>query len=183
MKTSILSVLLGGLLGGLAISMVPIFEPLSLHGTDVDDAISDIGETLQASVMSRPMALTGAFPEVLVDAIRTPHQVPTNHPNYKVVETNLLVLCDIGISGEIQENVLQVKLNVANLSIPQEVDLTSRQILKLAILALRMTLDEYHQDQTQPLHVEIGIEGADEAKAGLRDLGAKFVIDAEPSAN
>ncbi|MBK1815544.1 hypothetical protein JIN84_07955 [Luteolibacter yonseiensis] len=187
MKTAITSVILSGFLGclGMAstISMVPIFEPLSLHGTDVDDAISDIGETLQASVMSRPMALTGAFPEVLVDAIRTPHLVPTNNPNYKVQETNLLVLCNIGISGEIQDNVLQVKLNVADLAIPQDVDLTSRQILKLAILALRKTLDEYHRGQTQPLDVEIGIDGADEAKASLRDLGTKFVITEEAGTN
>lgn len=187
MKTSIASVFLSGLFGCLAmastISMVPVFEPLSLHGTDVDDAISDIGETLQASVMSRPMALTGAFPEVLVDAIRTPHLVPTNNPNYKVQEANLLVLCNIAISGEIQEDVLQVKLNVADLAIPQDVDLTSRQILKLAILALRKTLDEYHRGQTQPLNVEVIIDGADEAKASLRDLGVKFAIDEESPAN
>ena len=187
MKTLIASVFLIGLLGCHAmastISMVPIFEPLSLHGTDVDDAISDIGETLQASVMSRPMALTGAFPEVLVDAIRSPHLVPTNNPNYKVQEANLLVLCNVGISGEIQENVLQVKLNVANLAIPEDVDLTSRQILKLAILALRKTLEGYHRGQMQPLNVEISIDGADEAKAGLRDLGAKFVIDEEAPTN
>jgi len=187
MKTSIASFFLSGLLacGSLAttISMVPIFEPLSLHGTDVDDAISDIGETLQASVMSRPMALTGAFPEVLVDAIRSPHLVPTNNPNYKVQETNLLVLCNIGIKGEIHENVLQVKLDVTDLAIPQDVDLTSRQVLKLAILALRKTLDEYHRGQEQPLSVELSIEGADESKASLRDLGAKFVIDGESPAN
>ena len=59
--------------GATTISVVPIFEPLSLHGTDVDEAISDTGEALQACVMSRPMAMTGAFPEVLVDAIRSTH--------------------------------------------------------------------------------------------------------------
>ena len=72
------------------ITVVPIFEPLSLHGTDGDEAISDTGEALQACVMSRPMAMTGAFPEVLVDAIRSPHLIPTNNPNYKVQETNLI---------------------------------------------------------------------------------------------
>ena len=40
--------------------VVPVFEPLSLHGTDGDEAISDTGEALQACVMSRPKALTGA---------------------------------------------------------------------------------------------------------------------------
>ena len=158
------------------IMVVPIFEPLSLHGTDGDEAISEIGEALQVSVMPRPMALTGAFPEVLVDAIRSPHLIPTNNPNYKVQETNLLVLCDVGISGEMSEGVLTVKLDVAQLAIPVDVDLTSRQILKLAIVALRKTLDEYQRPQAQPLPVKLLIEGTDEAKASLRDLSTKFVI-------
>ena len=186
MKTLLnLFLLSGGLVGYLSastITVVPVFEPLSLHGTDGDEAISDIGEALQASVMSRPMALTGAFPEILVDAIRTPHLIPTNNPNYKIQETNLLVLCNIGISGEITENTLTVKLNVAELAIPPDVDLTTRQILKLAIIALRKTLDEYQRPQTQPLPVALIIDGTDEAKASLRDLGCKFVIG-EAAAN
>ena len=44
------------------IMVVPIFEPLSLHGTDGDGAISEIGEALQASVMPRPMAEMLASP-------------------------------------------------------------------------------------------------------------------------
>ncbi len=186
MKTSMLWILLHGWLGGYVfastITVVPIFEPLSLHSTDGDEAISDIGEALQASVMSRPMALSGAFPEVLIDAIRTPHLIPTNNPNYKVQETNLLVLCNIGISGEITDSILTVKLNVAELAIPPDVDLTTRQILKLAIIALRKTLDEYQRPQTQPLPVALIIDGTDDAKASLRDLGCKFVIG-EAAAN
>lgn len=187
MRKLIASVLLGGVLvfsaNATTITVVPIFEPLSLHGSDGDDVITDIGEALQASVMSRPMALTGAFPEVLVDAIRSTHKVPTNNENYTVQEVNLLVLCNIGISSEIEENVLIVKFDVSSLSIPQEVDLTSRQVLRLAIIALRKTLDEYQRPQTQPLSVELRVEGVDDAKASLRDLGATFVIGDETSSN
>ena len=164
------------------IMVVPVFEPLSLHGTDGDEAISDTGEALQACVMSRPMALTGAFPEVLVEAIRTPHKIFTNNPNYKVEETNLLVLANIGISAELTTTALLVRLNVAQLAIPQEVDLTARQILKLAIVAIRKTLEEYQRPQTQPMQVQLLIEGADENKAGLRDLDAAFVIGELPAA-
>ena len=165
------------------IMVVPVFEPLSLHGTDGDEAISDTGEALQACVMSRPMAMTGAFPEVLVDAIRSPHLIPTNNPNYKVEETNLLVICNIGISGEMTTEGLTVRLDVAQLSIPAEVDLTARQILKLAIVALRKTLEEYQRPQTEPLAITLVIEGADEAKAGLRDLATRFVVGESPAAN
>lgn len=158
------------------IMVVPIFEPLSLHGTDGDQAISEIGEALQASVMPRPMALTGAFPEVLVDAIRSPHLIPTNNPNYQVQEANLLVACNIGIVGKIENGILMVSLNVAELAIPPEIDLTTRQILKLTIIALRKTLEEYQRPQTQALPVILVIEGADEAKASLRDLGCEFTV-------
>lgn len=158
------------------IMVVPIFEPLSLHGTDGDEAISDTGEALQACVMARPMALTGAAPEVLIDAIRSPHLVPTNNPNYKIQETNLLVLANIGISGELTTEGLTVRLDVAQLKIPTDVDLTSRQILKLIIVAVRRTLEIYQAPQTDPLAVTLIIEGADETKANLLDLGAQFVI-------
>ena len=168
MKT-LIAVMLAGCLPWAAarattVMVVPIFEPLSLHGTDGDDAISDTGEALQACVMSRPMALTGAFPEVLVDAIRSPHLIPTNNPNYKVQETNLLVLSNIGISGEMTPEGLTVRFDVAQLAIPAEVDLTARQILKLAIVALRKTLEDYQAPQNQPLAVTLVIEGADDGK-------------------
>ena len=162
------------------ITMVPIFEPLSLHGTDSDDAISEIGEALQAAVMSRPMALTGAFPEVLVDSIRSPHKAPTNNPNYQVDEVNLLVLCNVGISGEMTDDGLLVRLDVASLSIPTEVDLTSRQVLNLAIVALRKTLESYQAPQPQPLKVKVVVVGVDDAKASLKDIDVTFEMPAAP---
>jgi hypothetical protein len=158
------------------IMVVPVFEPLSLHGTDGDQAILDIGDALQACVMARPMALSGAFPEVLVDAISSPHQVPTNNPNYQVKETNLLVLCGIGLSGKIADGGLAVKFDISKLAIPADVDLTSRQVLKLALLAVRKTLEEYQRPQSQPLPVTVSIEGADEAKAPLKDIGTSFSV-------
>lgn len=165
---------------GSTIMVVPIFEPLSLHGTDGDEAVSDTGEALQACVMARPMALTGATPEVLVESIRSPHLIPSNNPNYGVQEANLLVLANIGIRAESTAAGLTVTLDVSQLSIPVEVDLTSRQILKLAIVALRKTLDEYQRPQLEPLAVTLLIEGADESKASLRDLNANFVVGGNP---
>ncbi|NJM37459.1 MAG: hypothetical protein HC845_06100 [Akkermansiaceae bacterium] len=165
------------------ISVVPIYEPISLHGTDVDGAVSDIGETLQAVVMPRPMALTGAFPEDLVAAIRSPHLIPTNNPNYKVQEANLLVICNINTTAQMVNNVLAVKLDVTQLSIPEQIDLTSRQILKLTILALRKTLEEYQRGQTKTLSVSVMIDGAEDGKASLRDLATNFTIAEAPGGN
>lgn len=160
------------------ISVVPIFEPISLHGTDVDEAISDSGEALQALISSRPMAMSGDFPEALVEAIRSPHLLPSNNPNYKVQETNLLVLCNIAINAEMTQKGLLTRIDVSQLAIPPEVDLTARQILKLAIVAVRKTLEAYQLPLKNPLEVNLVIEGAEDAKAHLRDLSTQFTIAA-----
>ena len=179
-KTILTALLLSTGAFATTISVVPVYEPISLHGTDVDDIISDTGEALQATVLARPMALTGAFPEDLVLAIRTPHQLPTNNPNYKVTETNLLVLCNVGISAETTGEGLLVSLDVSKLSIPAEVDLTSRQLLKLTLVALQRTLEVYQSPQTEPLKVVITIDGTTENNASLKDIGATFTLAPNP---
>lgn len=180
MKPLLLALSLCTTLHASTISVIPIHEPISLHGTDVDDIISDTGEALQATVISRPMALTGAFPEVLVDAIRTPHKIPTNNPNYTVEEVNLLILCKVLIAAEMTEQGLLVTLDVAGLEIPAEVDITSRQLLKLTLVALQRTLEEYHRPQTEPLNIIVAIAGTSENNASLKDLQATFTLEPSP---
>ena len=158
------------------IAVVPVYEPLSLHQTDVDGAVTDIGEALQAAVLSRPMALTGAFPEAMVTAMRSPHLLPSNSPNYKVMESNLLVLCKVRLTAEMTQEGLLVTLDIGELGIPAEVDLTSRQVLKLALVALHKTLEAYQADQHQALKVAVVIAGAEGPKEPLKDLGVKFEI-------
>lgn len=159
------------------ITVVPVYEPLSLHGTDGDEVISDIGEALQACVMARPMALTGAFPEVLIDAVRSPHLFPTNNQNYKVREANLLVICQVGLVAEKNAAGLLIRMDVSNLSIPPSIDLTAKQILKLAIVAVRKTLEEYQKPQADALEVTLMVEGTDEKNAGLKELDSKFTVE------
>jgi len=180
MKTSIASILIGGLLSSsiwaTTIMVAPIYEPLSLHDTDGDEAISDTGSALQACVMARPMAMTGAYPEVLVDAIRTSHKIPTNNSNYVVQEANLLMLANIGIRAIKGPESLNVILDVTHLSIPEDVDLTSRQILNLTIVAIRKTLEVYQVGQSSPLKVVLKIHGAGENNSTLKELEAEFIV-------
>lgn len=161
---------------GTTISVVPVFEPVTLRGSDVDEAVSETGEALQAAVVSRPMALSGAFPETLVDAIRTPHQLPTNDPNYVIDEVNLLVLCRVGIAAEIVDEVLKVELDVGGILIPEGIDLTERQVLKLAIVAVRKTLEAYQLPQQDRLKVRIVISRAAGERIALRELECEFEI-------
>lgn len=162
--------------GGTTISVVAVFEPLSLHGTDVDGDITESGEALQAAVLSRPMALTGAFPEDLVEAVRSPHLIPSNNPNYQVPEANLLILCGISLSAETTDDELQVSIDISKLAIPEEVDLTSRQVIKLILVAIRKTLEAYQDGQTDSLKVKIVLDGAVAEKASLNDLGTEFEL-------
>ena len=180
MKTILIALFLSTRIFASTISVVSIHEPVSLHGTDVDGMIAYTGEALQATVIARPMALTGAFPEVLVESIRTPHKLPTNNPNYKVEEANLLVLCNVNISAELTDKSLLVNIDVSQLNIPVEVDLTSRQLLKLSLVALRRTLEEYHRPQSEPLNVIVAITGTSENNASLLDLGVTFTLAEEP---
>lgn len=180
MKPALIALFLSTGMFATTISVVPIHEPLSLHGTDVDDIISDTGEALQATVMARPMALTGAFPETLVESIRSPHPLPSNNPNYKTTETNLLILCNVGIAAEITDKGLLVTLDVRQLNIPTEVDITSRQLLKLTLVALQRTLEDYNRPHTDPLNVIVAIVGTTEKNATLKDLEATFTVQPVP---
>ncbi len=171
-----LALLLASPCGATTITVAPIYEPLSLHGTDGDDAISEIGEALQATVMPRPMALSGAFPEVLVESMRSPHPLPTNSPNYQVKEANLFILCNIGVAAELTEHGLVVTFDISNLQIPPEVDLTTRQLLRIGMIALRNTLTEYQRPQPNPLDVKVRIAGAVGDREPLRDAGTEFTL-------
>jgi hypothetical protein len=159
------------------IDVVSIHQPLSLHGSDVDDAVDDTGESLQAAILSRPMAMTGAFPEVLVEAIAMPHQLPTNNPNYAIKEVNLVVLCGLKVSAELDDTgELQVEVNIANFVIPEDIDLTARQVLKLVCGSIRKTLAEYNGNQKDELKVLLRIVGTNESNRSLEDLGAQYKI-------
>lgn len=176
MKSALLALLLVTSSFATTISVVPIYEPLTLYGTDTADIITDIGEALQATVMPRPMAITGAIPEALVEAIRTPHLIPTNAPNYKVKEANLLVLCDLTLNAEMTENGMTVTLDVTKLAIPEDVDMTARQLIRITFAALQKTLEVYQKQQTAPLHVDIKITGTTEKNVSLKDLEATFIV-------
>ena len=173
-----LLVLLGVACNALAstITVVPIYEPISLHGSDADGDLSEVGEALRATVMARPMALSGAFPETLVDSIRSSHKIPSNNENYTTVEANLLVLCNVSIEAELEDEQLLVRLDVAGIRIPEEVDLTSRQVLSLVIIAVRKTLEEYQRPQPFRQKVSVAVTGTDESTDSLRDLAVQFTV-------
>jgi hypothetical protein len=170
---SLLSLTMGPVFG-ITIEVVRLYQPLSLHGTDAAGDNETLEEVVQAAVMSRPMAVAGAIPEDLVKAVAEPCKIMSNSPAYTLDEANLLILCRIGLTVDIVEERLVVRINVSKLAIPEDIDLSSRQILRLTITAVRKTLEHYYAQIDEALEWEIVITGTGEKNASLKDLGRRY---------
>ena len=156
------------------LEVLRVFQPLSLHGTDVDHEFK--GEAVQAHIFARPMVLSGAMPENLVLAVATPHRMPAIF-NYDVNECNLLTLFQIEISGIMGDSgELEVAFDLTKMQAPESVDLSIRTVLSLSIQALKKTLEDYHHPENNPLKVKITIEGTTKKNRSLRDLNGGFVV-------
>jgi hypothetical protein len=165
-----------GVLMASTIEVIHLYQPLSLHGTDGVGEHEEVDELLQASVLGAPYALSGAIPEDLVKAVAKPHQIRTNTPGYKVAEANLVILAGLTLDAQLEDAALRIQIDVTNLAIPEGVDLTSRQILKMTILAIEKTLETYYSHGEEKLFCELEIKGTTEKNASLRDLDQKFTI-------
>lgn len=131
---------------------------------------------LQAAVMARPMALAGAIPEDLVKAVGDPCKIASNSPAYREEEANLLIICKIHLSVGMQDERLIVRLDVSDLAMPEEVDLTARQALTLSIRAIRKTLEAYFAHGEEKLPWEVRIIGTNQKNASLKNLSAKYTV-------
>ena len=129
------------------LEVLRVFQPLSLHGTDVDHEFK--GEAIQAHIFARPMVLSGAMPENLVLAVATPHRMPATF-NYDVNECNLLTLFQVELSGiMLDSGQLKVAFNLSKMKAPEGVELPIRTVLKLSIQALKRTLEDYHHPENK----------------------------------
>ena len=159
------------------LEVVNLHQPLSLHGTDGVGETLGLDDPVQAAVMSRPYAVTGAMPEDLVKAIAAPHRIATNGEGYEVKDANLLNLCRVALGAEMKGSRLLVRLDVSKFTLQEDLDLTARQVLKLSIIAIERTLRDYFRDaEDVSLGVSIGIRGTTEGNAGLTNLARRFRI-------
>ncbi len=174
LKVLVIALAFQGMAVASTIEVVRLYQPLSLHGTDGVGEVEDGEDLLQAAVLSRPFAVSGALPEDLVKAVAYPHRIPSNNPNYDLEDANLLNLCHVRIEVEMKGETLRVRFDVSKLEIPERVDLTSRQMMKLAIQAVRQTVREFMKNADESLDVSIGIVGTGEELASLKDLATRF---------
>ncbi|MGE9267110.1 MAG: hypothetical protein ACQKBY_03345 [Verrucomicrobiales bacterium] len=174
-KLFLLLVLISAPLFGVTLDVVKVFHPISLHGTDSAEA-DESGEAVQVAVMSRPMALSGAFPEVLVDAVARSYRMEGS-PNYAVKECNLFELCQITAGARLEEKELVVELNLEKFAIPEEVQLPARTVLATCIKAVQKTLWAYPMAEGESLKVRVLVTGTDEKNASLAELGLEFDLE------
>jgi len=157
----------------ITLEIYEVFRPISLYGTDVVEKFE--GEFIQAKVISQTMVVTGAQPEGLLAAIAAPHRL-TGSDSYKVTEDNLLVLCGIGITPLSDGQNITVKIDLAKMKVPDEVEIPVRTVLKLAIKSIKETLKKFHTPEDEAIKVGIQIVGLNDGTAPLRDLSEKFRI-------
>jgi len=159
------------------VEVVNLYQPLSLHNTDGIGEDLGANDPVQAAVMSRPYAVGGAMPEDLVKAVGAPHRIANNGQAYDVKDANLLNLCKVTLSAEMRNTRLLVRLDVSEFVLPEELDLTARQVVALSILAIEQTLKDYFRNiKDEVLGVSIGVKGTNERNEALKDLARRFKL-------
>lgn len=117
-----------------------VAQPLSLLGTEADgDPLGD-GESIAAIIMTRPTVVGGTFPESVVQAMRSPHQIadaPENFPK----ESNLIVMVGAKITAEWGEANHAVIADFPQADIVEEAGATLLQLMQLTAICLQKNLE------------------------------------------
>ncbi|MFP6855930.1 MAG: hypothetical protein VCA73_01555 [Roseibacillus sp.] len=177
-RVFVLLLLLPAMASAVTLEVVKLYQPLSLHNTDGVGEEQEGEEPIQAAVLSRPFAISGAIPEDLVKAVATPHKISSNTPAYDVKDANLLNLCKVALTAEMKNQKLLVRLDVSKLELPEDLDLTGRQVVRLSINAIRRTLKDYFREieEEEAFEVSIGVIGTNEGNAALEDMAVRFKV-------
>ena len=123
-------------------SVCRVWQPISLHGTDVSSVLGKESGVDYTVLMSRPVVLSGALPEDLVYAVALHHQL-ASIGGYDEKEANLIALCKIKLRAQLTEDGLLVSLDVSGATVPKEVEVSLYDVVKLSVDALKMTLEDY----------------------------------------
>lgn len=161
-------------------SVYKIWQPLSLHGTDVDSVVGAESGVDYAVLMSRPVVLSDALPEGLVYAISMKHKMPSVG-GYNEPEANLLELFQIKLNARLSEEKLDVTIDVKNAVTPAGVEVSLTDTVQLTVTAIRRTLDAYGIAYLEDgIACTIRIIGDEKAPnlAALQKFNTKFIIEA-----
>lgn len=126
-------------------SLVEVYQPTSLLGTDLDGDPLGTGESLAATIVARPVIIGGAFPESPVHAVSLPHKIagaPEGFPE----ESNLIVIVGGRVHAEWGQTEHRIIADFSKAKVPENLGVTIIQVMKLTAICLQKTLGTQHEN-------------------------------------
>ena len=181
MTIRILSLLLASSICSFAVtkSVYRVWQPLSLHGTDVASVLGKESRVNYAVLMSRPVVLSGALPEELVYAVSQGHQL-ASIGGYSEPEANLLALYKVKLDARYDDEQLTVTIDLSEVVKRENADVSLHDTVKLAIEALKKTLQDYGAAYLQSeMACVIQVVGGDQDPKlkALQEFNTRFVTE------
>ena len=181
MKVLLLLALLANSLGAITQEVIRVYQPLSFHFTDSATEFGPQGDLIQAKVVDRAMVLSGAFPEDLLKAVGLPCQLQSNNDNYKVPETNLVVLCGLRLEVSRIGKLVEVVIDCSEMKMPDFVELNYEQVMEMTVESLRRTLRLYYtKGEHEFFECQVTLSALPEAHKNLKKNETVFPVGINP---
>ncbi|YCM42815.1 hypothetical protein V2O64_16020 [Verrucomicrobiaceae bacterium 227] len=97
------------------------------------------GESIVATIVSRPVLIGGAFPESLVHAASLPHRIACAGESFPK-ESNLIVLVGGRIHAEYGDKEHRIIVDFSEAKVPENLGVTLVQVMEITALCLHKTL-------------------------------------------
>ena len=120
-----------------------VYQPTSLLGTEMDGDPLNTGESMAATIVSRPVLVGGAFPESPVQAISLPHRIAGAGESFPS-ESNLIVMVGGRVHAEHGEKEHRIIADFSKAKVPENLGVTLVQVMRLTALCLHKTLGTEH---------------------------------------
>lgn len=145
-------------------SLIEVYQPTSLLGTELDGDPLGTGESLAATIVVRPAIIGGAFPESAVHAISLPHKI-AGAPDGFPEESNLIVIVGGEVHAEWGQAEDQIIADFSKAKVTENLGVTLIQVMKMTAICLQKTLGTQHE---KPIKIKwVAPEGISLADAGL----------------
>jgi hypothetical protein len=130
-------------------SLVQVYQPTSLLGTEGEDDPLGTGEWMAATIVSRPVIIGGAFPESPVYAVSLPHRIAGATEGFPQ-ESNLIVIVGGKVHAEWGESEHRIIADFSKATVPENLGVTLIQVMKLTAVCLQKTLGA---EQETPIRI------------------------------
>jgi hypothetical protein len=143
---TLLTIVILGLRGSLLAenSLMQVYQPTSLLGTELDGDPLDTVESICATIVSRPVLIGGAFPESPVHAISLPHRIAGAGKSFPD-ESNLIVLVGGRVYAEHGDKEHRITADFSKAKVPENLGVTLVQVMKMTAICLHKTLGTEHE--------------------------------------